>query len=269
MVLLVLLLGGIMTALGFSGNGPLAFFGPTPTAGAAATTAITGGRPSPTAGATSTPTAPPTATLTPTPDPNANPYTPSMGTLVLNDPLVDNSQGHQWDVDSNSGNACQFSGGSYQVVRAPHYGGPCFARATNFSSFTYQVDVTFLQQSSNQDGAGIVFRADPGDPGRKNYTLALYVGGKYYLEVCVPSGVQGEDCSRVVFQGTCSTCTFSASQSDRLAIVASGNQFTFYVNGQNVASGTDSTYSQGLIGVEGSASDNPSIMAYQNARVWR
>lgn len=271
-LILVLLLGGTMTAFGFSGAGPLAFFAGKANAGVTPTaTGTANGQPSPTPAAAFTPTPQTSATPTPTPtpDPNANPYPPHGGSLVLNDPLANNSQGNQWDESSDGlGNACRFSGGTYQVVRAPHYGGACFERANTFGDFTFQVEVTFHQHSSTQDSAGIVFRADPGNPGSNNYELALYASGLYFLAICRANG-SGADCSQTVFRGTCHICHFGASQTNRLAIVARGTSFTFYVNGQKLASGTDSTYSQGLIGLDGSALNAPSIMAYRNARLWQ
>jgi hypothetical protein len=207
---------------------------------------------------TATPTAAPM--FTPTPDPNANPYPPYSGKLLWNDPLTSNNQGHQWD---EGGGVCQFSGGAYQVVQAPHVGGACFEEGTAFSNFTFQVKMTFLQHSSTLDGAGIVFRADRSN--RSNYyVLALYASGSYYLGICA-----GSDCSRVVFQGHCQVCQFGPSQSNTLAVVANGNSFTFYVNGQQLASGTNSVYSQGAIGFFGVALGSTSIFAYQNLKVWQ
>ena len=47
----------------------------------------------------------------------ANPYPPYHGSLALNDPMVDNNQGHQWQVfsDDTNGNSCQFVDGAYHL----------------------------------------------------------------------------------------------------------------------------------------------------------
>lgn len=62
-----------------------------------------------------------------------------------------------------------FSGRAYQVVAVPPAGNDCFERASagQFSNFTLQVTVTFLQTHSRADGAGIIFRAD-GNPAYQN-----------------------------------------------------------------------------------------------------
>ncbi len=46
-----------------------------------------------------------------------NPYPPNTGTLVLNDPLTDNSRGYKWDESSFSGtDSCGFTNGAYHIV---------------------------------------------------------------------------------------------------------------------------------------------------------
>jgi hypothetical protein len=208
---------------------------------------------------TTTPTIAPTSTLMPTATPIPNPYPPYTGTLVWDDPLTESGQGHQW----SDGGPCQFSGEGYQVVQQPNYGGTCFETATTFSNFALQVTMTFLQHSSAYDGGGITFRADPNNL-NNHYELDLYASGKYYLAICA-----GYDCSRVVFQGKCDNCHFDPAQPNTLAMVANGNSVTFFANGQQLASGTDATYSQGVIGFFGVAFSSPSTMLYQNLKVWQ
>src|SRR5207245_1637648 len=83
-----------------------------------------------------------------------NLYPPYSGDLALNDPLRDNSKGYQWTVSSNSFFTI---GGTYYVTSKTkntfEYG--C-AQNTNFSNFTYQVQMTIIEG----DSGGIIFRAD-------------------------------------------------------------------------------------------------------------
>src|SRR5258708_34496580 len=77
---------------------------------------------------------------------NMNPYSPFTGSLVLNDPLSDNSRGHQWQTysDSATGNSCHFVGGAYHVVDAPPFLGVCFSTATAYINFSFQLAITFV-----------------------------------------------------------------------------------------------------------------------------
>ena len=213
----------------------------------------------------------PTPTFTPTPTQVANPYPPYTGTLVWNDPLTDNSLGHRWDESYTNGDSCRFSDGAYQVVAVPPGSSDCFERAFGsagqFSNFALQVTVTFLQTHSRNDGMGIYFRADGmGIPAGKFYYLVLYANGWYFLGSCFPpSGCAGA----VALQGVCHICHFGSTQANTLGLVANGKHFSFYVNGHKLASGTDATFSQGLIGLTGNAYTSTSIMAYKNLKIWR
>src|SRR5260370_10533713 len=125
----------------------------------------------------------------------ANPYPPYRGSLALNDPMVNNNQGHQWQVfsDGTTGNSCQFIGGAYHVVDAPQNGGACFATATNFSNFTYQIEMTFIKAGQSYDGGGIVIRST----GNNYYYFEGFQSGRYALGSC-----QGNDCSHTISDGS-------------------------------------------------------------------
>src|SRR6266849_6436698 len=94
-----------------------------------------------------------------------NPYPPFSGTLVLNDPLNNNSQGYNWDEGTGT---CQFLARGYLITETQQkrfqY---CIARTTNFSNFAYQVQMVITKG----DYGGIIFRA--------NATTGQY----YYLRI--------------------------------------------------------------------------------------
>ncbi len=47
-----------------------------------------------------------------------------------------------------------------------------------------------------------------------------------------------------------------------------GSTFDFYMNGQHFVSVTDSTYSEGAIGVTVDALNHPTEVAFSDAKVW-
>ncbi|MBV9232149.1 MAG: hypothetical protein JOZ18_22760 [Chloroflexi bacterium] len=58
-------------------------------------------------------------------------------------------------------------------------------------------------------------------------------------------------------------------QTNLIAVVAQGSTITLYVNRQQIASVTDSSYSHGNIAVVAKSTDgNAAEVAYSNARVW-
>src|SRR6266851_1480053 len=114
------------------------------------------------AGAQASATAAGFAQTTPQVNGDRNPYPPYTGNLALNDPLNDNSQGHNWDVHATPvNNNCQFAGRAYQSTSdyAPknlYSGNTCFAENTAFSNFTFQVQAILLKGLCG----GIAFRGD-------------------------------------------------------------------------------------------------------------
>ena len=96
----------------------------------------------------------------------ANATNPYGGTLALNDPLADNSQGHNWDVTSDAtvGSSCQFTNNAYDMIMPGSYGGACLGQATSFSNFAFQAQMTFSRYGQHFSGGGLVFRGSAGKP---------------------------------------------------------------------------------------------------------
>ena len=213
-------------------------------------------------GATATVKANATATTS-----GANPYPPYSGLLALNDPLNENNHGHPWQVfsDNARGNSCQFVDGTYHVVDMPHYGGACFASTTDFSNFTYQVEMTFVKAGQSFDGGGIAIRGS----GNNYYYFEIFESGRYTFTACT-----GNDCSHAVAKGLSQgipSFHIGLNQPNTIAVVANGNIFNLYVNGAHVAgpvSDPKFTSSHGMIGVYGEANDVTTEVVYRNAKVW-
>ncbi len=208
-----------------------------------------------------------TPTVTNTANPNANPYPPYSSTLVLNDPMKDNSGGHQWDEysDASVGNACQFENGAYHVIMPTNYGGPCYAKNTNYTNFTYEAQMTFISAGPSFSGGGLVFRASA----NKYYVFEIFESGRYSFYVCVSN-----DCSNALATDLTNPIPafhIGLSQSNRIAVVAHSSMFDLYVNGQlvkgNIADSAN-TSSQGEIGLYCEGSQALTDVAYSNVKVW-
>lgn len=182
---------------------------------------------------------------------------PFSANLKLNDPLVDNSRGNGWETN----NSCKFSGSAYHVSESQQNTyTPCTALNTKFSNFTFQVEMTIIKG----DIGGLIFRADVTNA--KFYRLIVNQDQSYILLVAVDTtgtNVRGlkSDTSQLINQGL--------DQTNLVAIVARGDSISFYVNKQLVTTVTDSTYSQGQIGVVAQDLTNPTEVVYSNAKVWQ
>ena len=197
----------------------------------------------------------------------SNPYPPYNGSLILQDSLKDNSQGNRWQVqnDATTGNSCQFVDGAYHIIDTPSYKGACFATTTNFSNFTYQIEMIFIKAGQSYDGGGIVIRST----GNNYYYFEVFESGRYALVSC-----KGNDCSHTISDGSSQVIpSFHTGlhQVNTLAIGVNGFSFDLFVNGVHVdrpVSDTSKISDHGMIGVFGAANDATTEIVYQDAKVW-
>lgn len=187
---------------------------------------------------------------------------PFSNNLVLTDPLSDNSKGYNWDeITYNTGGVCKFSGQAYHVIQSnTNYFNDCVAKQTNFSDFTYQVEMTIIKG----DRGGLIFRSDKGNT--KFYYFRVNQDGLYSLLVYVDT--TGTN-ARILAHGSTPGFTTGLDQTNLVGVVARGDAISLYVNKQLVTSVTDSTYSSGAIGVTADPNTNPTEVIYTNAKVWK
>jgi serine/threonine protein kinase len=246
LVLLVGLVGGYVITNGSRSN-------PTPTPGAttaSGSTATPGQATATTAGGPTTPT---TQTGN---GQNVNPYTNSSGTLVLNDPLTDNSRGYSWQMGTNSNNAsCTFTGGGYEVTQ-PRQGffHSCTANNTNFSNFVFEVQATVV----SGDYMGLIFCKESTN---SYYIFIVHMNGSYSLQRNVDASL--DDAVTLASGQT------SVSNTDTLAVVDQNGAIALYLNHQLLSTVTDSAYTFGQIAVLAGNDTNAADVIFSNAKVWQ
>ncbi len=186
-----------------------------------------------------------------------NPYPPGSGTLALNDPLRDNSLGYFWSEEADNAGGCNFTGGGYQIsISTQSLSYYCPAGASNFSDFAFEVEVRII----SGDYAGIIFRVN--DTNKAYYYFRIGSDGSYVLDNWNDNNLT------ILTSGTNSAITRGSNQSNLLAVVTNGNQIMLYVNHQSMGSVSDSTYSQGEIGVAVYDNTNPTEAVFTSAKVW-
>jgi len=198
---------------------------------------------------------------------HANPYPPYDGTLRLSDPMNDNNQGHHWQVLSggNTGNSCEFVGSTYHLVETPQNQGVCFAANTDYTDFTYQIDMTFIRAGQSYDGGGIVVRGN----GTNYYYFEVFESGRYILMSCTNNA-----CNHRLVNGLSRAMPSfhkGLDQSNILAIEVKGFSFALFVNSMQVGGtviDSNSISTHGMIGVFGAANDATTEVAYKDAKVW-
>jgi eukaryotic-like serine/threonine-protein kinase len=198
-----------------------------------------------------------TATTASTPvNSSQNPYPPNTGTLVLNDPLIDNSKNWDWQLGTNNHNAtCAFAKGGYDVTQpAPGFFHSCSAFNTNFSNFAYEVQISMI----SGDYVGIIFCKESTD---LYYILRIYANGTYSLYRNVDANI---DDAVSMASGS-----VSYSGTGIIGVVVNSGRISLYFNRQQIGSATDNTLTHGQIAVLTGDNTTSAETVFNNAKVWQ
>lgn len=197
-----------------------------------------------------------TNTLVPSPQQIPNPYPPFGGRLALYDPLQDNSKGYLW----NEADSTQFGGGAYHVFSVSGVYHRCAAQNTNFSNFTFEVELTILRGACG----GMVFRGQ--FPQLNYYYFAICQNSSFNFSIYTSSttkSIQSSVPNANIRPGL--------GQPNLIAVVANNDSITLYVNNQSIYATHDSIYTQGRIGLvaeSDSQGTSPTEVVFSNAKVW-
>ncbi|MBV9710571.1 MAG: zinc ribbon domain-containing protein [Ktedonobacteraceae bacterium] len=183
--------------------------------------------------------------------------TATGGTPALSSTLTGQDGANWSNYNAVGGGGCAFTGGALHAsVFQSHTYVPCFARASNFSNFAFQVQMTILEG----DGGGLVFRAD--DTNVKLYLLRISHDGLFGISVSRDRRTITpilDDSSAAIKTG---------SQTNLVTVIARNNVISIYVNKQFVDTINDTTYSAGEIGVFAYDNSKSTDVAFNDANVW-
>ncbi|GCE48281.1 uncharacterized protein DUF1080 [Thermosporothrix hazakensis] len=171
--------------------------------------------------------------------------------LVLNQPLNKNEA--EWDVNGD----CAFQQDGYHVHVKSDAATFC-GESKQFSNFTYEITAKLLEGS----WAGIYFRANVN--GGKLY--AFLVSSKGY-NIIKGMGVYSDI---ILLASGDSVPSFQQNGENKISVVAEGESLQFYVNGTLVNRMSDSSHTNGRIGVMSITNMNEATaeVVYSNAKVW-
>src|SRR5579884_775533 len=172
-----------------------------------------------------------------------NPYPPGTGTLVLKDPMRDNSHGYLWQEGTTNGTTCRFSGEQYHVIKASG-SALCIPQSP---AITLQ-NLTFEANLNLQSGTymGLATRIDPQHG--TGYLFVIGTDGTYAINK-VNIKATGSGQVQQLSQGFSPSLPMGSNQV-KMAVVVRGSQLTLFVNDQQVISINDSKLNNaGGIGV--------------------
>lgn len=182
------------------------------------------------------------------------------GNPAVTDSLANNSPLNWNQYDSASNGGCIFTGGMYHVKELDTgYFQPCFAQSSNFSNFTFQVQMTIL---SGEYG-GLIFRAD--SQNTKFYLLQIGTASSYELFTYLNNSGSNSKTLLTSY----SSAIKGLNQPNLLTLIARGNQLTLFVNKQYVDTVSDSSYKTGQIGFVAYDRTISSDVAFSNLQIWK
>ena len=186
------------------------------------------------------------------------------GTLQFEDPLKDNSKGHNWYTGPRYNNnnhqdigACIFKDGGYHAIEPGHspFFVSCRDTADNFSDFVFEVQMKIIQG----DIGGIVFRYN--STTGNSYYVKINQNGEYFLDLQIGT-------KNVLASGHPPYIHAGLNQTNLIAIVAQGNTITLFVNNRSLAKVSGNTLSSGQIALFAEHVGSPTEVEYSNAKLW-
>lgn len=187
-------------------------------------------------------------------------YNQLLGQPTVEDPLSANTPFFQWDnVDPNSGGGCIFSNGGYHSIEQNKgHISTCFAENTNFASFAFEVEMELAQG----DRGGIVFRADSNN--LSYYYFSISSDGTFIFQI-----IENALITQTVVRQLNPPINTAPGQKNLLTVLARGNAFILFANKVPVFRGSDSTFTNGSIGVAAENEGNSTEAVFSNARIWQ
>jgi eukaryotic-like serine/threonine-protein kinase len=197
----------------------------------------------------------PTAATSTATSAQVNPYT-HTGTLVLNDPLADNSQGWDWQTGTNQLHAsCAFQNGGYDVTQpAQGYFHSCTAYNTDYRNFAFEVRVNYL----SGDYVGLIFCKASAN---SYYLFTINTNNTFKLLRNVDANI-GD-----AVPLTSGSVSFTSM--GYIAVVADNGTISLYFNRQLIGSTSDSAFTHGQIAVLAGNDTNAAQALFTDARVWQ
>jgi hypothetical protein len=187
---------------------------------------------------------------------------PFSTNLVLNDPLKDSSGVAKYGWDTDGG--CAFADGAYEATESKtNFILPCAAENPTFSNFTFEIQMA-IKTGGNGANGGVFFRANMSSDAL--YVLFLDTEGKYELDTRANSSGSS---TITLKSGQVSNFATGFFQVHTIGIVANGSQITVYIDQNQVAQTTNTTYTSGQIGVISEYGSSSTTVAYTNAKVWQ
>ena len=212
------------------------------------------------------PTHTPSNSSTPSPFPSQNPYPPYIGAIALSNPLYSSTP--NWEVsppNSTDPGTCRFTSLAYYASQPQlRYFTTCGYQGDSYMNFAFEVGMTIIQG----DCGGIFFDAD--DLGKHFFYFSICQKDGDYVLYSVRNNKRDQ---KIASAPSCSAFKTGLGQFNTIAVDVQGHNFDLYVNKQKLDNTWNSSYNlsydQGFIGVLAENLGLQTIVAFNDAKVWK
>ncbi len=220
--------------------------------------------PEPTVGTvepTATKTVPgiPTETLLPSPTAPAGDPRAALGTPTWSDPM-DNA--NNWPVGSDNFTSLSIADGEMTLVGLSSTNGWKLASAPALKNFYLEADGRMVS-CSGMDAWGLMFRVPNYDKPNRGYLFGITCDGNYYLKAWDGTMEPGT-MTQIIYPHASKAIQKGANQTNRVGVMANGENLKLYINGKMVHEIADSTFPQGYFGLFINSEKTPNLTAKIN-----
>jgi hypothetical protein len=185
----------------------------------------------------------------------AGPAATATPTVIYSNTFASSADG--WSSDQN----CFLGPSGYHVIAAVCLAPPPLDSVTD-------ADISVQAEQTSGDTSqpyGIAFRHAGTD---KRYDFMIDAAGDWWLEICTgESSDSSANCHNLTTPALASNIHSGLNTFNSLEADFQGSQFTFFINGSEVGTASDSTYSAGGIGLAGGFAGASAVFVFQNLSV--
>jgi WD40 repeat protein len=164
-----------------------------------------------------------------------------------------------WLMFSEEWGAVAYEGGQYHVTAVRDYATVLGNAGKHFSDFTLEVEATQVE-GPDDNKYGVILRYIDGD---NFYNFGISGDGYYTFRK-----LEGNEWSTLV-KWTASGAIRKGNKTNVIRVECQGERFTFFVNGVELGSHTDSTFAAGDIGLFALTYEEETVhVSFDNLKVW-
>jgi hypothetical protein len=198
----------------------------------------------------------PTETLFPSATAPAGDPRVALGVPTWNDPM---DTPNNWPVGSDQFTSLSIGDGELTLIGLSNTNGWKLASAPSLKNFYLEADGRMVD-CKGMDAWGLMFRAPNYEKANRGYLFGITCDGNYYLKSW-DGTLQPGEMTQIIYPHASKAIVKGSNQTNRVGVMANGENLKLYINGVMVHEILDSTYPQGYFGLFVNSEKTPNLTA--------